>query len=82
MKLSIHQPSYWPWLGLLSKIARSDHYIILDDVPANKASYQYRNQFFCNGKEKIITLPVNYHSDTPINQLMFFKQQMERRSFK
>jgi len=71
MKVCIHQPSYWAWLGLLDKIAKSDKFIVLDNVSANKASYQYRNQFFCNGQSKIITLPVNYSMGIKLNDLRF-----------
>jgi hypothetical protein len=69
MKVTIHQPSYWPWLGLLDKIAKVENLIILDDVAANKASFQYRNQFFCNGSSKNLTLPVNHKLGKKINEL-------------
>lgn len=71
MIVSIHQPSYWPWLGLLNKIACSDRFIILDNVEANKAAFQYRNLFFCNGKAKHLTLPVDYRKDLLISELPF-----------
>jgi hypothetical protein len=71
MIVSIHQPSYWPWLGLLDKIAKSDVFILLDNIAANKDSYQYRNIFFCNGKPKIITIPVNYKMGIKINKMEF-----------
>jgi hypothetical protein len=69
MKVTIHQPSYWPWLGLLDKIAKAEKFIILDDVAANKASFQYRNQFFCNGSNKNLTLPVNHRLGKKLNEL-------------
>lgn len=71
MRITIHQPSYWPWLGLLDKIAKAEKYIVLDDVAANKASFQYRNQFLCNGEIKLITLPVDYRLGKSINLLKF-----------
>ncbi|MFB3845028.1 MAG: WbqC family protein [Candidatus Cloacimonadaceae bacterium] len=75
MIVSIHQPSYWPWLGLIDKISRSDVYVILDHVAANKASNQYRNKLLCNGIPKYITLPVNYHLGIPIKELEFTNDQ-------
>jgi len=69
MKITIHQPNYWPWLGLLDKIAKTKLYVVLDDVPTNKASNQYRNKFFCNGQQKILTLPVDYRMGIHINEL-------------
>jgi len=71
MTLTIHQPSYWPWLGLLDKIAKADKLIILDDVEINKASFQFRNQFYCNGEAKYISLPINFRKNTKINVAKF-----------
>jgi hypothetical protein len=70
-KVSIHQPSYWPWLGLLAKIAKSDLYVYLDSVDSIKDHYLYRNIFFCNGESKYLTLPVNYTMGKPIRDLEF-----------
>lgn len=71
MKITIHQPSYWPWLGLLDKIAKVEKYVVMDDVAADKSSFQYRNQFFCDGKSVILTLPVDYKLGKKINELHF-----------
>lgn len=71
MIISIHQPSYFPWLGLLDKIARSQIFVLLDKVQVNKDSMQYRNIFYCNGQQKHITLPVNYKLGTTFNELEF-----------
>ncbi len=71
MIVSIHQPSFWPWIGLLDKIAKSDCHIILDDVAANKDAFQYRNKFYCGGKAKFLTLPVNYKKGKIISELEF-----------
>lgn len=68
---SIHQPSFFPWLGLLDKIAKSNHFVFLDNVQVNKGSHQYRNTFFCNGMPKYLTLPVEFSLGTPINKLKF-----------
>jgi len=32
MIVSIHQPNYLPWMGLMHKILESDIFIVLDDV--------------------------------------------------
>ncbi|NQU32269.1 MAG: WbqC family protein [Bacteroidetes bacterium] len=69
MKISIHQPSYWPWLGLLDKIAKSDVYVILDNVEISKGSFQYRNQLLCNGTCKYITLPIDFNSKTLLKDI-------------
>ncbi len=68
---SIHQPSFFPWLGLLDKIAKSNHFVFLDHAAVNKGSYQYRNLFYCNGAAKFLTLPVDISINKPINELKF-----------
>ena len=60
MILSIHQPSYFPWLGLLHKIASSDRYMVMDEVQLTDSAYQHRNLFLsADGKVKFLTIPFN-----------------------
>lgn len=46
--VSIHQPSYFSWLGLLDKINQSDCYVFMDDVQLSDSAYQNRNIFLTN----------------------------------
>jgi WbqC-like protein family len=56
--LSIHQASYFPWLGLLDKIDKSDVYMVMDDVQLSDSGYQHRNLFLtAEGKVKFLTIP-------------------------
>jgi len=56
---SIHQPSYFPWLGLLHKIHRSDVFIVMDEVQLADRAYQNRNIFLTNnGKTKFLSIPI------------------------
>lgn len=58
MVVSAHQPSYFPWLGWLHKIASSDLFILMDEVQLSDKSYQHRNIFLTNtGKVKYLTIP-------------------------
>lgn len=60
MIVSIHQPCYFPWLGLLDKIAHSDVHVIMDEVQLNDAAFQHRNLFLsADGKEKYLSIPFN-----------------------
>lgn len=60
MKTSIHQPSYFPWLGLLDKIIKSDKFIILDNVQLADRAYQHRNLFLNSlGKEHLLTINIS-----------------------
>jgi len=65
MKVSIHQPSYFPWLGLLNKIDQSELYVLLDTVQLSDSAYQNRNLFLDNqGKKHLLTLPIKRKSYT------------------
>lgn len=60
MILSIHQPSYFPWLGLLDKIAKSDVYMVMDEVQLSDSAFQNRNIFLsADGKTKYLTIGFN-----------------------
>ena len=57
MKIAIHQPHYFPWLGFLDKMAKSDQFILLDEVQLTDKSNMFRNKFLAkNGKEKYLTV--------------------------
>ena len=58
MNLSIHQPSYFPWLGMLDKIRKSDVFMIMDEVQLSDSLYQHRNLLMtADGKTKFLTIP-------------------------
>lgn len=68
---SIHQPSYWPYLGLFDKVARSDVFVFLDDVQYVKNDFKNRNRIFINSPASVnagridwLTLPVRHESMT------------------
>lgn len=71
MRVAIHQPGYFPWLGYLHKVARCERLVAMDDVAANKAAFQYRNMFYCNGNAKYLTLPVDYRLGVRLDELEF-----------
>jgi len=57
---SIHQPGYFPWLGYVDKVYKSDIFIILDNVQLNDAAFQNRNIFIDNqGTSHYLTIPVS-----------------------
>jgi len=58
MILSIHQPSYFPWLGMLDKIGKSDVFMIMDEVQLSDSAYQHRNLLLtADGKPKFLSIP-------------------------
>ncbi len=57
-RVAIHQPHYFPWLGLLHKIAQSDVFIVLDNVQFNRQDYQHRSMYSTQTGAKWLTIPV------------------------
>ncbi|WP_307851122.1 WbqC family protein [Nocardiopsis sp. MG754419] len=60
--VAIHQPHYWPWLGLLDKIDRSDRVVMLDTVQFERRGWQNRNYIAGPGKPILLTVPVEQAS--------------------
>jgi hypothetical protein len=69
MIASIHQPAYIPWLGYFDKIAKSDIHIFFDDAEYSKNNLFNRNKIKTPQKEMWLTVPIQYESDAPINQI-------------
>lgn len=71
MIVSIHQPNYLPWAGLIHKIASSDLFVIFDDVQlARGKSFVLRTKIKTSGGAKWITVPVKEKSHMiPINNV-------------
>jgi len=58
--VAIHQPNFHPWLGYFNKIARSDAFIIMDNVQFSKkgGTWSNRVRLVVNGKASWVTMPV------------------------
>lgn len=57
MKITIHQPEHFPYLGFFQKMQASDLFVILDDVQYTKGNFQNRNKFKNkNGVEEWFTV--------------------------
>jgi hypothetical protein len=58
MILSMHQPSYFPWLGLLDKVRKSDVFMVMDEVQLAERAFQHRNLFLeVDGGTRFLTIP-------------------------
>lgn len=62
MKVSIHQPNYFPWLGFFYKVYLSDTFIFLDDVQfSNQGMHNYHFVKTPQGPFRM-KIPVEYSS--------------------
>lgn len=58
IKVAIHQPHYFPWLGYFDKMAKVDIFIVLDEVQLTDKSNMFRNIFLSkSGAAKYLTIP-------------------------
>lgn len=69
MLVSIHQPHYLPWLRYFEKVARSELFILLDDVDYTRNGWQNRNRIKTRTGAQLMTVPVSAGIRTPINQV-------------
>lgn len=72
-KISMHQPHFFPWLGYLDKISKSDIFVFLDLVQLEKGSKMYRNIFSTiSGEPKFLTIPYikKGYLDKPYNEIL------------
>ena len=84
--VSIHQPSYFPWLGLLDKIEKSNTFVLLDTVQFNDNSFQSRNLFLNhNGESQYLSIPIskkNYQNKTIRDmKIIDFRWQKKHKGF-
>ena len=61
MKVSAHQPHYFPWLGYLHKLFNCNAFVVLDICDYRKTYYQNRVQIKTNNGAEYITVPVGKH---------------------
>lgn len=45
MKIAIHQPEHFPYMGFFQKMQSVDMFVVLDDVQYTKGGWQNRNKF-------------------------------------
>tara|TARA_Y100001938_G_C8062884_1_gene418403 strand:- start:1198 stop:1764 length:567 start_codon:yes stop_codon:yes gene_type:complete len=59
MKVAIHQPEHFPYLGFFEKMKEADLFVILDDVQYKKNNWQNRNKFLNkNNVEEFFSIQV------------------------
>ncbi len=68
-RVSIHQPHYLPWLRYFDKIARSDVFIVLDNIQYNKNGWQNRNRIKTAQGPLLLTVPVFEHLGQTLDEV-------------
>ena len=80
MKISIMQPTYFPWAGYFNLISQADVFIFLDDVQFEKCSWQNRNRILLGGNPLWITVPsIRKDISQKINEIQIDDQKHWRR---
>jgi hypothetical protein len=57
--IAIMQPTFLPWAGYFDLINSVDQFVFLDSVQIEKQSWQTRNRILINGKEHILSVPMD-----------------------
>jgi hypothetical protein len=58
MIVAAHQPHYLPWLGYLDKLAKSDVFVVMDDLQYESQNFQNRQRVKLNHGAKWLTVPL------------------------
>jgi hypothetical protein len=75
MLVGIHQLHYLPWLRYFEKIARSDVFIVLDDIQFTKNDWQNRNRVKTAAGATVLTLPVIQRLGQRLNEVQLDNHQ-------
>ncbi|MFV0539045.1 MAG: WbqC family protein [Dysgonomonas sp.] len=63
MKLGIMQPYFLPYIGYFQLLNAVDKYVIYDNLQFTKRGWINRNHILQNGKDTLMTIPVEKDSD-------------------
>lgn len=69
MRVAIHQPNYFPWVGFWRKVALADVCILLDTVQYSKGSYTNRVQCLSPAGPRWLTIPVHVPVGTTMTEV-------------
>ncbi len=69
MIAAIHQPQYLPWSGYWDKMARSDIFVLLDNVQYKKNEWQNRNRIKSPDGWQWLTVPIHYRYGQRISEV-------------
>lgn len=64
--VTVHQPQYLPYIGLLAKIDAADVCVFFDTADYQKGYFDNRNRVMTKNGPVWLTVPVQYQAKTPI----------------
>ncbi len=71
MRIAIHQPYLFPYIGYFQLIHAVDRFVFFDDVAFKKSGWINRNTLLIRGVPRLFSVPLHHaSSSTPINQTM------------
>lgn len=70
MRVAIHQPNYFPWMGYFNKIAKSDLFLLLDSVQLSDSGTGQRNRLL-NKNGDISFITVSFNKKDYLNKKIF-----------
>jgi len=78
LKIAIHQPEHFPYMGFFEKLKACDVFVLLDDVQYKKNNFQNRNRFLNKqGIEEWFTVQIEKGSSRRlINEIKVSKQTL------
>ena len=80
MKVTIHQPEHFPYLGFFQKMQAADIFVLLDDVQYTKGNFQNRNKFLNkNGIEEWFTITLQSHANKQLIKDVEVSSELEWR---
>ncbi len=81
--VAIHQPNFLPWLGWFDKLARSDVFVVLDNVqfPKKNGTWMNRVKLLVAGEPTWVTVPVvrAYHGTRRVDEMEIDESRPWRR---
>lgn len=80
--VAIHQPEYFPWLGLLDKARRADVFVILDHVQFDRSSLQHRAKVAGANGAFWLTIPYVHQFPQQIDEMRFADARWAAKHFK
>lgn len=69
IKVAIHQPNFFPWMGYFHKIASCNIFVYLDDVQFSNGSVTGRTKIMVNDRPSWLSMPINSSFGYKINEV-------------